>query len=138
MQYHILKWSCFGSSAHMQSRNPLHLPASGSTGECQCPLPPQGYSCWLAPLHSHALPPHTFPSLLWGSPPLATMAASTASSFPFQHSATMTHSLLLVSLSGPQAHQVPLSCISRASRAKFDEGLQYNTHRVYQCKQQTF
>ena len=45
---------------------------------------------------------------------------------------------LPLSLAGPLAYQVPLSCIHSASQAKLDEELQHNTHRVYQCKQQTF
>ena len=55
---------------HARARTPYtgqHLVALGGL---QCPFLLQGYPCWLAPWHSHALPPHAFPSLLQGSPPL--------------------------------------------------------------------
>ena len=38
----------------------------------------------------------------------------------------------------PLAHQVSLSQMHRASQAKYDEGLQHNTCRVYQGEQWTF
>ena len=139
MCYHILKWTGSSSSAHMLNQNPCHWPASGSTVGHQCfSHMLQGYPCWWAHSHSHVLPPHTFPSSLWGFPPMGTNGCPHCSHSPLQHLAPATHSLLLMSLSGPPAHQVPLSHICSASWAKVDEGLQHSTHRVYQCKQRMF
>ena len=84
--------------------------------------------------------PQAFPSLLWGLAP----PSPGYSSYPHLHHPPSLCVLplltvpLLCFLAGPPAHQVSLSCICSASQAKFDEGLQHNTHRFYKSEQQMF
>ena len=137
MCHHALKWTGFSSSAHMQSQKPLHWPISGSTwGPC-CPLPLQGYPGQLASLHSHALPPCAFPSSLQGSPG-SNSCPCCLFLLPFSTLLLLLTVFCLCFFAGPPAHQVYLSHICSASWAKFDGGLQHNTWRIHQCKQQMF
>ena len=84
--------------------------------------------------------PQAFSRSLQGSGPLPQVAAATLADIisPLLHDLLLLTVSLLCFLVGLLAHQVSLSHICSASWAKFDEGLQHNTHRVYQSKQQTF
>ena len=139
MCYHVLRWTGSSSFAHMQCQNPCHQPVFGSTGEgtdafptcCKATLLVVTLA-FLCPATTCLSPAHYKVPLPWGA------MAALATIVPLQCLAAATHSLLPLSPAGPLVHQVPLSHIHSASWAKLDEGLQHNTHRVYQCEQQMF